>query len=241
VNHRQRPKRGQVPEGRGKQVHVTRKGSTNGRGGWSLDIVGRAGPVRCGRGSSRPRVGPLHRLVLVVGDEHAGDVSRRAAAQPRGRVLAHLGVEATKGCSRQHLGSTASERASAMRWRWPPGVDGVAVGERVEATVLERSIPGIDLRLARARRLGRTAGERDILEGSCGPTGHSANTKRHGASARRRGASSRGTAPSPSRAARGRDDGSSELPSRRASSATKFHEGWPGSGCQQTRSCRSVC
>ena len=52
------------------------------------------------------RVGDVHRLLLVVGDQHGGDVDLVVqAAQPRAQVGADLGVERAEGLvEQQHLG-----------------------------------------------------------------------------------------------------------------------------------------
>ena len=70
----------------------------------------------------RDLVGDLHRLLLVVRDEDGRDVHLVVqAAQPVAQLRAHAGVErAERLVEEEHVGSTASARASAIRCRWPP-------------------------------------------------------------------------------------------------------------------------
>ena len=91
---------------------------------WPGGRRGRAArrPARCGRRSG-PRCGRrLHRLLLVVRDQDGGDVDLVVqAAQPRRSSARTLASSAPNGSSSSRtFGSTASARASAMRWRWPP-------------------------------------------------------------------------------------------------------------------------
>ena len=67
-------------------------------------------------------VGDLHRLLLVVRDDHRRRVRLVVQpAQPDAQLGADARVErAERLVEQQHLGSTASARARPMRWRWPP-------------------------------------------------------------------------------------------------------------------------
>ena len=90
---------------------------------------------------------------------------RRSQRRSSLRTLASSAPNGSSSSST--LGSTASARASAMRWRWPPeSCERIAVGQPVELHQLEQVVHlGLDLRLARAlaARLDAQA-EGDVLE-----------------------------------------------------------------------------
>ena len=70
-----------------------------------VELVGRADLLDLAVGHHHDRVGDLHRLLLVVGDEHRGDVDLVVQApQPGAQLLAHLRVErAERLVEQQHL------------------------------------------------------------------------------------------------------------------------------------------
>ena len=157
-----------------------------------VDLVGRAVLLDAAVVHHDDAVGDLHRLVLVVRDEHARHVHLVVQpAQPAAQLLAHLRVErAERLVEQQHLRldrERARERdALALAAR---ELVRVAVGDPVELHELQQLHDlRADLLLVGPRRLRPHAqAERDVLEDrSCGRTARSAGTRsRPGARARR--------------------------------------------------------
>ena len=95
------------PHQRGRPASVTgpRKLITKSFAGCVVELVGRADLLDLAVGHHHDAVGDVHRLLLVVGDEHGGHVDLVVQpAQPGAQLLAHLGVErAERLVEQQHL------------------------------------------------------------------------------------------------------------------------------------------
>ena len=143
---------------------------TNGVAGWSKTS---SGVPTC---SMRPvvhdhhPVGDLEGLLLVVGDEDAGDVDlvvQRAAASAAAPAAPWRRARRTARRAAARCGSTASARASATRWRCPPeSCDGIAARQRrraAPAAAARARARGSPLRRPHAPRSHAQA-EGDVLE-----------------------------------------------------------------------------
>jgi len=117
-------------------------------------------------------LGHLHRLLLVVGDEHGRHVDRVVeASQPGAQLLSHGGVERAEGLVEQQHARLDGERpgqrhALALATR---ELRGVAMGEAVEVDEPEQLVDaGLDLLLgplADRQPEGHVLGHRHVLEG----------------------------------------------------------------------------
>src|SRR3569832_1060313 len=89
-----------------KKIHVADELIDEGRRRVVIDLVGRADLFDLAAVHHHHAVCDLHRLVLIVRDEDAGDVNLVVqASQPAPQFLAHLGVERAEGLvEQQHLG-----------------------------------------------------------------------------------------------------------------------------------------
>jgi len=98
-------------------VHTTEEAVDEGAGGLVVDL-GRGADLLDPSGVHQHHpIRYLQRLLLIVGDEQAGDMQLVVQlAQPAAQLLAHLRIEGPKGSSKSNtLGCTASARASATR------------------------------------------------------------------------------------------------------------------------------
>ena len=88
------------------QVHIPQELQHERRGRTVVDLVGRADLLDAPPIEHHDPISHLHGLVLVVGDEDAGDVHLVVhAAQPATQLLAHLGVQRPEGfIQQQHAG-----------------------------------------------------------------------------------------------------------------------------------------
>ena len=141
-----------------KEIHVAQELQHEGRGRVVVDLVGRTVLLDLAVVHHDDAVGHLHGLLLVVRDEHAGDVHLVVqAAQPAAQVLAHLGVEcAERLVEQQHLGldGQGAGQGDALTLA-ARELMRVAVGDPVELHELEQlGDLGANGALARPRRLG---------------------------------------------------------------------------------------
>ena len=135
------------------QVHIPQKLQHEGRGGPVVDLFRRARLFDAAAVEHHHPVGHFHGLILVVGDEHAGDVHLVVQApQPAAQLLAHLGIERPEGfVQQQHLrfhGQRPGERdALALA---PGELLRVAVGQPVELYQFQQRVhPPADVGLGR--------------------------------------------------------------------------------------------
>mmetsp|Transcript_1013 Transcript_1013/g.2513 ORF Transcript_1013/g.2513 Transcript_1013/m.2513 type:complete len:443 (-) Transcript_1013:3285-4613(-) len=139
------------------------------RGRALVDLLRRADLLDAAVVHQHDAVGHLQRLVLVVGDEDAGDVQLVVqAAQPAAQLLAHLGIQRTEGFVQQqharlHREGTGQRDALALAagelWR-------ETVGQPVELHELQQLDDALlDLGLGQAllARLDAQP-ERDVVE-----------------------------------------------------------------------------
>ena len=134
-----------------------------------VDLVGRADLLDPAVVHHHDAVGDLERLVLVVGDEHAGDVHLVVQpAQPAAQLLAHLRVERAERLVEQQHPRLDGERARQRdALALAAGeLRGIAVAEPVELHQREQLVrPAPDRRVVGPRRARPHAqAEGDVLE-----------------------------------------------------------------------------
>ena len=135
------------------QVHVPQKLQHERRGGPVVDLFRRARLFDAAAVEHHHPVGHLHGLVLVVGDEHAGDVHLvMQASQPAAQFLAHLGIERPERLvQQQHLRLHGQGPGQRDALALTPGeLLWVAVGQPVELHQLQQRMhPPADVGLGR--------------------------------------------------------------------------------------------
>ena len=128
--------------------------------GWSYDLVRRADLLDPAVVHHHDAVGDLERLLLVVRDEHAGDVDLVVQPpQPAAQFLAHLGVERAEGLvEQQHLGLDRQRARQRDALPLAAGeLRGIAIAEPVELHELQQIAHArADLRARPALARGRT-------------------------------------------------------------------------------------
>ena len=117
------------------EVHTAHEVHHEFRRGVVEDLLGRAGLLDAGLVHDHHAVGHFERLLLVVGDQQAGDVDGVVQPpQPAPQPLADLGVERAEGLvEQQHLGFDG--QGASQRHPLPLAAGelaGIAVGERFE-------------------------------------------------------------------------------------------------------------
>ena len=131
--------------------------------GCVVQLVGRADLLDRAVVDHHDLVGDLHRLLLVVGDEHRGDVHLVVQpAQPVAQLLADLRVErAERLVEQQHLRLDGERTGQRHALALAAGqLRRVAVGELLQVDELEQLVdPRLDLRL---RPLADLQAERDV-------------------------------------------------------------------------------
>jgi hypothetical protein len=108
----------------GKAVHLAHEARGEEGAGAAVDAVGGAVVLDLARVHHHDAVGDGHGLLLVVGDVDEGGPD---SALDRLELVLHGATEleverAQRLVSSSTSGSTASARASATRWRWPPEI-----------------------------------------------------------------------------------------------------------------------